>query len=440
MKISMLRPTTFQAKAGVFARALCVGAFAVGFLGTAQAQVSGTKNIPGDYVDLAAAITDVNTVGVAAGGATLNLLAGNAQTAPAGGYSVTTLTTSAANPLTITGNSNTVTANAALTAGNLNDAIFKIIGSDNVTLSGFTMSENAANTTTAAGTNNMTEFGVALLYANATDNSQNITIRNNVIALNRAYQNTFGVYANATHTALAVTTTASATGAAGGNSGLKIYSNTISNVNNGISVVGPIGAADANDGVDIGGASAATANTLSNFGTTNLFSGYANVSASVNGVLIRNSKNFNVSFNSIASSTATIIPTATNSGTLRAVFVPAASVVPLGTIANSINSNVIALRAGAAATTLQGIIVEAINGNATTTSNINGNNFTDVSFNINGTTAVSLISTLAVVLNSNINNNTFTNLTTNTSLGVTFITHSFTLPAGGSRSEEQTSL
>ena len=220
MKISMLRSTAFQGNAGVFARALCASALAVGLIGAAQAQVTGTINIPGTYPDLAAAITDVNAVGVGAGGATLNLLAGNAQTAPAGGYSITTPTTSAANPLAIVGNSNTVTANATLTAGALNDAIFKIIGSDNVTLSGFTMNENAANITTAAATNNMTEFGVALFYTSATDNSQNITLQNNVIALNRNYQNTFGIYANATHTASAVTTSASATGAAGGNSGL----------------------------------------------------------------------------------------------------------------------------------------------------------------------------------------------------------------------------
>ena len=33
-----------------------------------QGQISGVKNIPGDYVDLAAAINDLNTQGVGAGG------------------------------------------------------------------------------------------------------------------------------------------------------------------------------------------------------------------------------------------------------------------------------------------------------------------------------------------------------------------------------------
>ena len=229
------------------------------FAASANAQLTGTKNIPGDYADLATAITDLNTQGVGAGGVTLNLLAGNPQTAPAGGYAITASGT-LANQVTITGNGNTITASAALTAGVLTDAIFKIVGADYITIQGFTMLENAANTTTAAATNNMTEWGVAMLYATTTDGAQNNTIQNNTIDLNRTYQNTFGIYSNSTHSAILVTTTATATTAAGGNSGLKIYSNTITDVNNGIVVVGPTAAADFNNVVDIGGASLATGN------------------------------------------------------------------------------------------------------------------------------------------------------------------------------------
>ena len=46
--------------------------------------LSGTKNIPGDYATLDAAITGLNAAGVDTGGVTLNLLAGNPETAPAG--------------------------------------------------------------------------------------------------------------------------------------------------------------------------------------------------------------------------------------------------------------------------------------------------------------------------------------------------------------------
>ena len=132
------------------------------FAASANAQLTGTKNIPGDYADLATAITDLNTQGVGAGGVTLN-----SQTAPAGGYAITASGT-LANQVTITGNGNTITASAALTAGVLTDAIFKIVGADYITIQGFTMLENAANTTTAAATNNMTEWGVAMLYATTT--------------------------------------------------------------------------------------------------------------------------------------------------------------------------------------------------------------------------------------------------------------------------------
>ncbi len=123
----------------------------------ASAQLMGTKNIPGDYATLAAAITDLNTQGVGAGGVTLNLLAANPETAPAGGYvigdtgSLVLTTTSMSSPVIIQGNGNTITASGAQTVGNLNDAIFKLIGADWVTITGFVMQENAANTVTTAG-------------------------------------------------------------------------------------------------------------------------------------------------------------------------------------------------------------------------------------------------------------------------------------------------
>jgi len=243
----------------------------------ASAQLSGSKNIPGDYATLAAAITDLNTQGVGAGGVTFNLLAGNPQTAPAGGYviggagSVVLNTSSAANPIVFTGNSNTITAPTPQASGALNDGIFKLIGADWVTIQGFTMLENAANTTTAAGTNNMTEWGVALLYVTATDGAQNDTVQNNTIDLDRTYQNTFGIYSNSTHTDAAVTASATATGAAGGNHNLKVYTNNITDVNNGIVVVGPTAAADQNTSIDIGGVALATGNTITNFGTTGTF-------------------------------------------------------------------------------------------------------------------------------------------------------------------------
>jgi len=76
-----------------------------------------------DYATLAAAIADLNAQGVGSGGVTVNLLAGNPETAPAGGYviggagSAVLTTASATNPVVIQGNGNTVTASSSLTVG-----------------------------------------------------------------------------------------------------------------------------------------------------------------------------------------------------------------------------------------------------------------------------------------------------------------------------------
>ena len=65
--------------------------------------------------------------------------------------------------------------------------------------------------------------------------------------------NTFGIYSNSTHSATAPTTSATATGANGGNNNLTITSNTITDVNQGIVVGGPTAATAQNTGVVIGG-------------------------------------------------------------------------------------------------------------------------------------------------------------------------------------------
>ena len=128
-------------------------------------------------------------------------LSGN-ETAPAGGYVITQSGGTAANTITIQGSSSTIMASPALTVGALNDAIFKLVGANWVTIQSFTMQENPANTVnTPALSNNMTEWGVALLYASPTQGSQNNTIQNNIISLNRTYANTFGVYSNVQHNA-----------------------------------------------------------------------------------------------------------------------------------------------------------------------------------------------------------------------------------------------
>ncbi|HOF08265.1 MAG TPA: hypothetical protein PKY44_09570, partial [Bacteroidales bacterium] len=154
------------------------------------------------YPTLSAAIDSLNHQGVGPGGVIINVAAGYSQTAPAGGY-VITASGDPFKPIMIQGNGNIVTAFSPQASGALNDAIFKIIGGDYITISGFMMTENPANTTTTASSNNMTEFGVALFYATPDDGPQHCTITNNTITLGALYQNAFGIYANSRHTATA---------------------------------------------------------------------------------------------------------------------------------------------------------------------------------------------------------------------------------------------
>jgi hypothetical protein len=401
----------------------------------AMAQLTGTKNIPGDYADLAAAVTDLNTQGVGAGGVILNLVAGNPQTAPAGGYTINLAAgnATAANPITLRGNGNIITAPTPQTSGLLNDALIRIVGEDFVTVEGFDLRENAANTTTVAATNNMTEWGIALIYRSVTDGAQSVTLRNNTITLNRTYQNTFGIYANATHTLAAPTTSATASDPAGGNSGLVIRGNTIGNVNNGIVVVGPTAAANHNATVTIGGATPADGNTVSNYGTTGTFSGFANVSGSVNGIVVRNTRASEVANNTVTSSDG-----GTTAGTLRGIWLWAGSTAPTGTFTQTVRNNTVSVRSGVAATAALGIVVDSGASSPTATVAINDNTIASLGYTLASGTASGALTGISVngsatagPLVTQINGNRLQNLSVNTSGNLTLILNSFTRPANG---------
>jgi hypothetical protein len=411
---------TFQKKAALLLFFVMFSVLGV----NAQVTTNSGSGLAATYSSLAEAITALNAATITS--PVTITLSGN-ETSPAGGYNITATGTST-NTITIEGSSSTITAPTTHTAGSLVDAIFKITGGDWITIQNFTMLENASNTVTTAASNTMTEFGVALFYATTTNGAQNCTIQNNVITLNRTYQNTFGIYSNSTHTNANITS-ASATSLAGGNSGLKVYGNAISNVNLGIVVVGPTAAADANTGIDIGGSASGTGNTISNFGTTGTFTTYPNVSGTVNGILVRNSNGFNVSYNSITSSNGGI----TLASTLRGIYIPSASIAPTGTFTNSINNNTIALTHGFSSGTIQGITVESTTGNATSTQNINNNNFTSLKSSVTTSGTITAISNVMPNLVNNFNGNTFTNIVTNTTGSFTFFGHGYTMPAGGSQ-------
>jgi len=396
----------------------------IGSMTYGQVTTNGSSGLALTYPTLAAAISALNTATITSP-VIITLDAGNPQTAPAGGYTITA-TGTVANTITINGSNNTITAFTPQASGILHDAIFEIIGGDYITINGFTMQENAANTTTAAGTNNMTEFGVALFYATTTNGAQYNTIKNCTISLNRTYQNTFGIYSNSTHSATSVTTSATATTAAGGNTGLTITGNSISNVNNGIVIVGPTAAADNNDAVTIGGAG--NGNTITNYGTTGTFSGYANVSGTLNGILVRNTKNFTISYNTVSSSVGGV-----TAGTLNGIQIPAFSNAPTGAFTNSINNNSISLQSGLAGGAMNGINVLGTTASTTSTININNNDFHNFGHTVAGTAAITFITQGGTHLNQSISNNTFTNMSVNTTGSVTFISNNVTLPAAGTQ-------
>jgi hypothetical protein len=385
-----------------------------------------TPAMSATYASLALAITDVNNRTSISGPVTITLDASTPQTAPAGGYSITNTAItggSNTNRFIFDGGGNIITAGVGTST--TTDAFFKIIGADFITLQNFVMAESSGNTTATT----QIEWGIALLYSSTTNGAQNCIIQNNTITLNRTNPNSIGIYSNSTHSATAVTTSATATTSAGGNSGLKVYTNTINNVNMGIVVVGPTAVADANTGIDIGGSSLSTGNTISNYGTTTTGITFINVSGTINGILVRNSNGFNISYNSITSSNGGVTAT----GTLRGIFIPAASNTPTGTFVNSINNNTIALTHGFTSGTIQGVTVEATTGTATSTQNINNNNFTAFGTSAASTSgAITAISCVMPNLITNINNNTFTNITSNTTGSFTFIGHSYTMPANGS--------
>ena len=127
------------------------------FVGVSFGQVTVTNPanttpvLAATYGSLAAAITALNTITAISGPVIITLDPVNPQTAPAGGYAIQfTAVTTLANNITIAGSNNTITAFTPQAAGNLNDAIFKLIGVDFITIQNFTMQENAANVTTTA--------------------------------------------------------------------------------------------------------------------------------------------------------------------------------------------------------------------------------------------------------------------------------------------------
>jgi hypothetical protein len=405
--------------------------FALGQAGFGQVTVTsstGTGSPSASYTTLAAAITAINDNATHTGTILCEVVAGHVETAPAGGFSITA-TGTVSNTITFiksgSGANPTFTASSTQTVGSITDAIFKIIGGDFITIDGFTMLENAANLTTTAASNNMTEFGVALFYATTTNGAQNNTIRNCTITLNRTYLNTFGIFSSTRTTATVMLTAADASSTAGGNAGNKIYSNTISNVNYGIVFIGTSTAAAFESGNDIGGSSAGTGNTITNWGGGAAASSYISLTGSSYCIFSNHQINDNISYNTITSAALT------QSNTCGGILKNYSATQPTGTITSTINNNTVTVTNNPTAATTGGII--GINNQgltpllSTATMSMNNNTVQNCvlggsTSTTNGITAITNFSvpgTMNITGNSVINNAiTATTATSGTNLGI----------------------
>lgn len=298
----------------------------------ANAQVTGTKNIPGDYATLEAAIADLNAVGVGAGGATINL--NIPETAPFGGYvlggATLNASTSAANPLTINGGGNLITAWAG-GVNTLSDAVFRVAGTDYVTLNQLNIVENVANTTSTT----QMERAIALMSLSSTDACQFVTVQNCNIQLNGVFQqNTAEVGIYATHhlstSSTAYTTLVTPGSLAGTMRNITIRANTIDNTYNAIGVSSSSSTALLTLNMVVGGNAPADGNTITNFGSKT-----SGITTAGYGIYCNYVGDLYVMNNNI---TGTTLFSSSSMG-IYAYYSPGASVVSRNTISMSSNAS-----------------------------------------------------------------------------------------------------
>jgi hypothetical protein len=270
----------------------------------ANSQVTGTKTIGVDYPTIAAAITDLNAVGVGAGGATINVPGGYTETAPAGGYLLGSATLNASlsvtNPLVFqksgAGANPLITAPVGTTT-NL-DGIFTFQGVDFMTIDGINLRESPANITLPS----TMEWGYGFVNFSATDGCQNNTIKNCTITLQKVVLAPESAFYMAHHTAASATVLTIAT-TTGLNSSNKFYTNTILSCPfipfniTGFNAATPFTYYDQNN--DIGGASIATGNTIVSYG--GLVGGSFYITTY--GIYAVYQNNANVSYNTITQAT-----------------------------------------------------------------------------------------------------------------------------------------
>lgn len=269
------------------------------FVKPLMAQMSGTYNVPGSFSSLAAAVASLNAVGVN-GPVTINISAGYTETVAVKGLSLTATGTST-NPITFqktgTGANPILYAFAggnATPSSNFQDGIFRLIGSDYITIDGIDFIDPYTSG------NAMMEYGIGFFRVNSTNGCQYNTIKNCNISLSRnnnAYVSTPNLSGSKGIEVICSTynnhlASISPTAFSGTHSYNKFYSNAISNCNTCIALIA-LQAINADIGNDIGGTSITTGNTLVNFG------GASSATEPAHGIYCEFNYSLNISNNTI---------------------------------------------------------------------------------------------------------------------------------------------
>lgn len=366
----------------------------------AQVTTNSSSGLAATYPTLDAAILAVNAISALTSPVIVTV--SGLHVASVGGYIITQSATFANNVI-IQGLNATITANGAQVAGSFTDAIFKLVGTRFVTIRNFTMQENPLNTTTAVGTNNMTEWGVALLYVDILSGAKSNTITGNTISLNRSYANSFGVYSNSRHSSTDVVTVAEGTSFDSGNDNNTVSANNISQVNFGITFIGGSGVNIPGANNVIGGNTAALGNTITNWGGQVATVSFVSNDSESYGIYIDNQIVYTISFNTLIS--ATVSGTSVDMrGILQNKNVP----YPFGTYTDTISNNTITINSNFTVGAIQHIFTKS--GGANVTLNITNNTITNSTLT-DATSASQVIGIFnnAAVGTLNINNNTVSN-------------------------------
>ena len=153
--------------------------------GYANAQLTGTKTIPGTYASVKLAIDDLNANGVGTGGVTFNIAPGYTETIPMGGLIIDITTNrptsgspvvfqrsgAGTNPLIRTDtNGSGVISNTII--GGRKDAILCLVGTDYITINNIDFDERY----TGGSQTLKTEYGIEMVRKDSTDGCKHISI------------------------------------------------------------------------------------------------------------------------------------------------------------------------------------------------------------------------------------------------------------------------